>query len=91
MHRLTSTLRHGGMCIVVVLAGLLDLGLEIGLVFLGGLEAFRRGIGFGLGCCGIGVRLLHLGLCGGNLVVVEVVEFHDLVGQIAVHAGELFT
>ncbi len=79
------------MGVVVVLAGLLDLRLEVRLVFLCGLETLSGVIRLALGGRGCGVGLRHLLLCGRDLVVRQVVELHNRVSQVAAHACKLGT
>ena len=91
MKILTSHLRHGGVRVVIVLAGLLDLRLEIGLVLLCGLKTGGCRLRLALRGGGIGVGLFHSGLRRRNLGIRQLVKLHNLVRQIGFHTGQLGT
>ena len=71
MHLVTGQLGHGGVRVIVVLAGLLDLLLKRLLVFLRGGKTSGCGIGLVLSGGGILVGLCDLGLRGDILLLVR--------------------
>ena len=89
MHLVTGQLGHGGVRVIVVLAGLLDLLLERLLVFLRGGKTSGCGIGLVLSGGGILVGLCDLGLRGDNLVVGQIVQLKYLIRQVLAGTGQL--
>ena len=89
MHLVTGQLGHGGVRVIVVLAGLLDLLLKRLLVFLRGGKTSGCGIGLVLSGGGILVGLCDLGLRGDNLVVGQIVQLKYLIRQVLAGTGQL--
>ena len=89
MHLVTGQLGHGGVRVIVVLAGLLDPLLERLLVFLRGGKTSGCGIGLVLSGGGILVGLCDLGLRGDNLVVGQIVQLKYLIRQVLAGTGQL--
>ena len=89
MHLVTGQLGHGGVRVIVVLAGLLDLFLERLLVFLRGGKTFGCGVGLVLSGGGILVGLRDLVLGGDNLVVRQIIQLKYLIRQFLAGTGQL--
>ena len=89
MHLVTGQLGHGGVRVIVVLAGLLDLLLKRLLVFLRGGKTSGCGIGLVLSGGGILVGLCDLGLRGDNLVVGQIIQLKYLIRQFLAGTGQL--
>ena len=84
MEALSRHLRHTGLGIVIVDAGLTDLGLQVGTILAGRLQSVVGGLNQTVGLFGLLLSFDSALLSRRDLVGSQIVEAENLVGQLAV-------